>query len=122
MAILWNLVFQLDGLPISVCRADGVVDEPPAGLIRYVELSYGSWTTARAIDPSGTQQVEWPRQCILKELIGCKGETAYIARVTKPILTSTGEKTYPAGWRCDTCGNEEAGGLSSLTIDWVEPT
>ena len=119
MAVMWHLIFQSEGLPISVGRADGVRGEPPAGLIRYVELAHGVWTTDPATNPSGTEGVEWPKLCVWKDVIGCDGAMAYVEHVTKPVMW-LGEKTYPAGWQCDSCGNEQVGGFSCLTIESIE--
>lgn len=119
MAVMWHLTFQLDGLPISVRRADELPEDPPPGLIRYVELAHGAWTTVPATAPIGTEGVEWPRPCVWKDVIGCRGSMAYVEHVTKPVIW-LGEKTYPAGWQCDSCANEEVGGFGSLTIDSIE--
>ena len=118
----WHLVFQPDGQPVSVVRADGQQEEPPAGLIRYVELAFGAWTTEAAKNPSGIASEDWPRPCMWRDVTGCTGTTHYVDHVVKPIIIdATGETVYPAGWQCDTCGGEETGGLSVMTQEWTEP-
>ena len=114
----WHLVFQKGDLPISVRRADGQPQEPPAGLIRYVELAHGRWTTSAATQPLGIEGVEWPRPCVWREVTGCEGAMAYVEHVKTPVITgATGEVSHPSGWQCEVCGNEEIGGISVLTTE-----
>ena len=114
----WHLIFQRDELPISVVRADGVRETPPQGVIRYVELARGAWTLEPATAPLGIESIEWPKACVWREVTGCQGAMVYVEHVISPIvLAETGETTYPAGWKCDTCGAEEVQGFSVLTTD-----
>jgi hypothetical protein len=120
---MWNLVFQKGDLPTSIGREDGLLEDPPAGLIRYVELAHGAWTTSPATQPSGMEGVEWPTPCVWREVTGCGGAMVYVEHVAQSvILAATGERTHPAGWQCETCGRESVGGFSVLTAErtWTE--
>jgi hypothetical protein len=110
---MWHLTFQHGKKPVSVSRADGVAEPPPAGVIRYVELEYGAWTLEPAETPVGMEGVEWPRECIFKDFLNCPGFMTYVEHVPKPVtMAQTGERVYPHGWVCDACGNQEVWGMA----------
>jgi hypothetical protein len=117
---MWQLVFQRDKRPISVARADGVDEEPPSGLIRYIELAYPgeTWTVAPATAPVGVEGVEWPHPCVWVDVTGYTGEMLYVEHVKKHVIIK-GEPCYPAGWQCQKCGNEQVHGIAVMTIDSV---
>jgi hypothetical protein len=109
---MWHLMFQRDK-PVSISRADGIAERPPEGVIRYVELNFGAWTQEPATNPVGMGGVEWPRECVFKDFLGCAGTMNYVAHVPKPVIMgATGQRVYPHGWVCDTCGNQEVGGFA----------
>jgi hypothetical protein len=117
----WHLIFQEGDLPISVGRADGRVEEPPAGLTRYVELAHGAWSRDPAIRPLAVEAVEWPRLCHVART-DCHGTLHYVEHITGDQYASdTGEILHPAGWQCDRCGRAEVGGLSAWTSAVNEP-
>jgi hypothetical protein len=116
---MWHLIFQSGDLPISVRREDGVAEDPPPGLIRYIELSYGAWTVSPATQPQGIEGVEWPNPCVWRNVTGCQGSMVYVDHVVKQVTMATGEKIHPAGWQCDTCGSETVFGFSSMTIETI---
>jgi hypothetical protein len=119
---VWHLVFQRDGSPISVIRADGVRETPPPGLIRYVELARGAWTTEPPVAPAGIESVDWPRPCVWATVTGCSGAMSYVEHVAQPVvMAETGETIYPSGWQCNVCSCEEVGGFSVLSTEWTEP-
>jgi len=114
----WHLIFQRDGLPISLGRDDGTHEVPPPGLTKYVELAHGAWTLEPATAPAWMSGVEWPRPCVWRESHGCLGAMVYVEHSRSPVtMAQTGEILHPACWQCDTCGNEEVDGFSVRTDD-----
>lgn len=51
---MWHLIFQGVNKPISVRRADDMLELPPEGIVRYVEIEYGAWTVEPATSPVGS--------------------------------------------------------------------
>jgi hypothetical protein len=117
----WHFIYQRNGLPTSVVRADGVREDPPDGLIRYLELEEGRggpWTTEAATDPLAIESVEWPHPCVWADLTHCQGPMIFVEHV-RMTVTQGGVPTHPAGWQCQACGNESVGGMAVLTQDAV---
>jgi hypothetical protein len=109
---MWHLLFQRDA-PVSIRRADGFDSKPPEGVLRYVELNFGAWTLEPETDPVGMGGVEWPRACVFKDFLRCAGTMNYVEHVPRAVVMGqTGERVYRHGWVCDTCGNQEVGGMA----------
>jgi hypothetical protein len=110
----WKLVYQHDNLPLSVSREDGSTEEPPAGLIRYLEIAHGAWTMLPATRPIATGAVDWPQSC---PRTACPGPVNYVEHLSSPaFMVETGETIYPHGWKCEACGLEMGEGGYALSI------
>lgn len=118
----WHLTFQNDGLPVAVSRDDGSREMPPPGVVRYIELAHGAWTLEPATKPLAIEVVEWPKPCVVGLWTRCPGTMSYVEHVKdSTFMSETGQTVNPPGWRCDTCGFEESGGLGAIVVaEWEE--
>lgn len=95
---MWHLIFQGVNKPISVRRADDMLELPPEGIVRYVEIEYGAWTVESATSPVGLERVDWPKIGVAKDVTGCNGLMEYVEHVPEPVtMSQTGERRWPAG-------------------------